>query len=230
MPGDLDALATRQAEIVTDVHAWLPGVRILVCPTYYSFDPVLEKYFGAMPADYWPQLGREMPATIEIFWTGNKVCSESIAVADIEAIVRQLSRPVMLWDNYPVNDGAVRSNFLYTSKLAARPPALRPLLSGHLCNPMNQGLLSLPALSGLAGLYGEGGLDDAALARILGPATWERLSRDQRVFEHEGLSGLGDQRCRELAAEYGGLPGAAACEVAQWLKGEYSFDPACLTL
>jgi hyaluronoglucosaminidase len=230
MPGNLAALATRQAQIVADVCEWLPGVRLLVCPTYYSFDPVLEQHFGNMPPDYWPQLGRELPSEAEIFWTGNHVCSESIDTGDIEAIVEQLARPVILWDNYPVNDGAVRSNFLYTNKLSARSPALRPLLSGHLCNPMNQGLLSLPALSGLAELYGNGGLNDAALSRILGPATWERVSRDQRVFEHEGLSGLGAQRCQILAKEYAGLPGSAASEVAQWLRGEYSFDPACLTL
>ncbi|MCB1703380.1 MAG: beta-N-acetylglucosaminidase domain-containing protein [Halioglobus sp.] len=230
MPGDLDALATRQAEIVADVCAWLPDVLVLVCPTYYSFDPVLETHFGAMPADYWPQLGRELPADTRIFWTGNKVCSESISEGDIRAIVEQLARPVILWDNYPVNDGAVRSNFLFTTKLAERSPALRPLLSGHLCNPMNQGLLSLPALSGLSELYGSGKLDDATLAGILGPATWEHLSRDRHDFQYQGLSGLGEKRCAALAAEYAGLPGAAAAEVAQWLSGEYRFDPACLTL
>ncbi len=229
MPGDLDALATRQAEIVSDVCQWLPAARLLVCPTYYSFDPVLERHFGTMPRDYWPQLGRELPPRAEIFWTGNRVCSESIAVADIEQIVRQLARPVILWDNYPVNDGAVRSNFLYTSSLPGRSPGLRPLLSGHLCNPMNQGLLSLPALGGLAQLYGNGSLGSESLARILGPATWDRVCRDRHVFEHEGLSGLGEERCQALAAEYAGLPGPAALEVAQWLRGEYSFDPACLT-
>ena len=114
MPGDLQSLATRQAEIVADVCHWLPGVHVLVCPTYYSFDPVLEKYFGRMPLDYWSQLGRELPQDVGIFWTGNKVCSEAITVSDIEAIVQRLQRPVILWDNYPVNDGAVRSNFLYT--------------------------------------------------------------------------------------------------------------------
>ncbi len=229
MPGDMDALATRQAEIVADVCHWAPGVRLLVCPTYYSFDPVLEQYFGRMPPDYWPQLGRELPLEAEIFWTGNKVCSDSIGVSDITAIVQQLGRPVTLWDNYPVNDGAVRSKFLFTSKLSARPPALRPLLRGHLCNPMNQGLLSLPALSGLAQLYGHGGFDDDALCTIFGPLTWERLSHDKRAFEQEGLSGLGKARCELLALEYGSLPGAAALEVAQWLRGEYNFDPSCLT-
>ncbi len=76
---------------------------------------------------------------------------------DIERIIRQLGRRVTLWDNYPVNDGAERSNFLYTSKLSERPLHCGHLISGHLCNPMNQGLLSLPALSGLAALYGNAG-------------------------------------------------------------------------
>ncbi|MEZ5503072.1 MAG: beta-N-acetylglucosaminidase domain-containing protein [Halioglobus sp.] len=229
MPGDLDALAYRQAEIVADISRWAPGVRLLVCPTYYSFDPVLEQYFGSMPDDYWPQLGRQLPADVDIFWTGNRVCSESIQVGDIERIVRYIGRPITLWDNYPVNDGATRSNFLYTSALTARSPALRPFIRGHYCNPMNQGLLSLPALCGLAALYGNPNFGEKNLSRILGPGTWDKLSRDKFLFEHEGLSGLGEARCKQLAREYEELPGPAAVEVAQWLQGRYSFDPACLT-
>ncbi|MDG2047337.1 MAG: beta-N-acetylglucosaminidase domain-containing protein [Halioglobus sp.] len=229
MPGNLDALASRQAEIVFDVCRWAPSAKVLVCPTYYSFDPVLEQHFGPMPGDYWRQLGEDMPLHAEIFWTGNQVCSKSIETSDLQPIVEQLGRAVLLWDNYPVNDGAVRSNFLYTSKLAARSADLGEYISGHLCNPMNQGLLSLPALSGLAGLYGSGHFNDDVLCRLLGPLTWERLSRDGQVFEQQGLSGMGQQQCQQLALEYAALPGAAALEVAQWLRGEYSFDPACLT-
>ncbi|RLA48505.1 MAG: hyaluronidase [Gammaproteobacteria bacterium] len=229
MPGDLDALAARQAEIVADVCHWAPGVRVLVCPTYYSFDPVLERFFGRMPAGYWPQLGRELPGAVDIFWTGNQVCSGAIAIGDIEAINQQLGRQVMLWDNYPVNDGATRSNFLYCSKLSRRDPASRQLLAGHLCNPMNQGILSLPAIAGLAELYGGPALDEEWLQQVLGPLTWEQLQRHREAFEHKGLSGMGDQRCRELASRYAALPGAAAGEVAGWLRGVYTFDPACLT-
>jgi hyaluronoglucosaminidase len=229
MPGDMDSLATRQAEIVSDVVAWAPQMRILVCPTYYSFDPVLEQYFGRMPRNYWPQLGRELPAAVDIFWTGNSVCSARIDVGDIEAITKHLGRPVTLWDNYPVNDGAVRSNFLYISKLSGRSADMEPLLNGHLCNPMNQGILSLPALSGLAELYGNDGLDEARLSQVLGAETWACLSRDKQAFEELGLSGLGEDRCRELATEYAAIGGCAALEISQWLRGEYRFDPACLT-
>jgi hypothetical protein len=229
MPGNLDALANRQAEIVEDICQWLPGVRVLMCPTYYSFDPILQKYFGLMPENYWSQLGHELPDGVDIFWTGNNVCATSIEVKDIQSISGQLGRQVILWDNYPVNDGAIRSRFLYLEELPARSTALRPLLTGHLCNPMNQGLLSLPALNGLATLYDSRDLDESALATLLGPVTLERLSRDRETFQQLGLPGLGLRRRMQLASEYGTLPGAAAREVEEWLRGEYSFDPACLT-
>lgn len=229
MPGDLQDLAARQAEIVADVCAWCPGVRVLVCPTYYSFDPVLEQYFGPMPDGYWQQLGSQLPPAVDIFWTGNQVCSASVLSADIAAINARLGRKVLLWDNYPVNDGAKRSNSLYLDQLANRDSGLQQCLTGHLCNPMNQGLLSVPALVGLAGLYGSAsGAQDWLLAE-LGAATWCNLQRDSEEFLHQGLAGMGAARCSQLATEYEQLPGAAAAEVTAWLRGEYTFDPACLT-
>ncbi len=229
MPGDLDALATRQAEIVADVAHWLPGVRLLVCPTYYSFDPVLERVFGRMPEHYWPELGRFLPPGVDVFWTGNRVCSESILPADLAAIEELLDRPLLLWDNYPVNDGARRSNFLYCRPLGHRGPGLRPHLTGHLCNAMNQGVLSLPALAGLAALYGGPAVPDSLLATALGERTWTCLQRDRDRFEDGGLSGLDERERARLAAEYDAIAEPGAVEVAGWLRGEYSFDPACLT-
>jgi hypothetical protein len=229
MPGDLDGLAERQAEIVADVCAWLPGVRVLACPTYYSLDPLLEKYFGRMPEGYWPELGRLLPPGVDIFWTGELVCSKSIDVAHLKSITGQIGRPLTLWDNYPVNDGGDRCDYLFTAGLSGREPGIGKYLRGHLCNPMNQGMLSLPALSGLAELYGARGLGEEALCRILGPDTWTLLSRDREMFQEQGLPGMGDERCRQLAEEYGRLTAPAAQEIAGWLRGEYAFDPACLT-
>lgn len=229
MPGALASLASRQAEIVADVCLWSAGTRIIICPTYYSFDPVLQSYFGKMPANYWSDLGSELPADVDVFWTGNEVCSTAISETDIGRIIDQLGRRVMLWDNYPVNDGAKRCDYLYTDALAERSPALRESLTGHLCNAMNQGLLSLPALNGLADLYGLSGLTEHTLRDILGLQVWEKLSRDKSLFQAQGRAGLGESECRELADEYAALPGPAALEIAGWLRGEYAFDPACLT-
>jgi hyaluronoglucosaminidase len=228
MPGALDALAERQAEIVCDIQSWLPDTRLLVCPTYYSFDPVLEKYFGARPDQYWPDLGASLPPEIDIFWTGNEVCSPQITSGDIEGIVNSLGRPVILWDNYPVNDGAVRSNYLYTTPLSGRSSAMCSMLKGHLCNPMNQALVSLPALSGLAQLYGSPP-DVGIIRRFLGEELVQRLAGDSKRFENEGLSGMGEDVCSTLALEYGALPGKGAAEIAAWLRGDYNFDTDCLT-
>lgn len=229
MPGAVDALAQRQAQIVADVCEWAPHSRILVCPTYYSFDPVLETYFGAMPQRYWSDLGRYLPEAVDIFWTGNRVCSESIATDDIQQITRQLARKVLLWDNYPVNDGAQRSNFLYCSELAARDHELSEHITGHFCNPMNQGQLSLMALLGLSSLYEQSAPGSDWLQRLYGPEVYEQLLVNKHDFEVLGLTGMGKARCHELANVYGSFSGQAAAEVADWLQGKYRFDPDCLT-
>ncbi len=229
MPGGLADLAARQAAIVTDIQQWMPDQRLLVCPTYYSFDPLLEKHFGPRPVNYWEQLGHQLPSGVDIFWTGDAVCSDAIDEQSIATISNLLGRPPVLWDNYPVNDGAVRSRHLYCQPFSGRQPVLRKVLAGHLCNPMNQGLLSLPAIAGLAALYDTAPRDDAWLCEVLGVATWKRLCGDQQEFMAAGLDAMGEQRCGELAQAYAALPGQAAAEVAGWLRGEYTFDPACLT-
>ncbi|MEP1471722.1 MAG: beta-N-acetylglucosaminidase domain-containing protein [Halieaceae bacterium] len=227
MPGDVSDLAARQADIVADVKAWSNAGRLLVCPTYYSDDPVLETHFGQMPEGYWQRLGEALDSDIDLFWTGPQVCSEAISSDDLTDISGALGRGVVLWDNYPVNDGAKRSNHLYCQPLARREPNASEL-RGHFCNPMNQALLSLPALMGLSELY-QGSVEPGLLETVLGEDTWSLLSRDRADFEALGLSGIGASSCADLAKSYDVLPGEAAQEVAGWLRGEYTFDPACLT-
>ncbi|MFV0477495.1 MAG: beta-N-acetylglucosaminidase domain-containing protein [Parahaliea sp.] len=229
MPGDIPDLAQRQAEIVHDIAHWAPELRLFVCPTYYSTDPVLEQYFGHMPEDYWPELGRLLPAGVDIFWTGNQVCSESITRQDLNWICQQLGRErLALWDNYPVNDGAIRSKRLYCQPLADRAPAIRSRVSAHFCNPMNQAYASLPALRGLAELYGVTPAADWE-AHHLGHDCWHLLRRDRKRFQEVGLEGMTEGERAGLAQAYLAAGGPAGVEIAAWLKGGYSFDPACLT-
>lgn len=229
MPGDQVDLARRQAEIVADIERWTSARRILVCPTYYSFDPVLERYFGQRPASYWSELGRLLPAAVDLLWTGNEVCSRAILASDVERARGALGRPLVLWDNYPVNDGAVRSRHLYLDPLAERQRCPAGALRGHFCNPMIQGWCSLPALLGLAQLYaGEREFNASLPASILGAATWRQLQHDSGLFRELGLDMPAWQRT-ELMAVYDALPGPAAAEVVRWLRGEDAFDPACLT-
>jgi hyaluronoglucosaminidase len=226
MPGDVADLAERQAEIITDIQSWAPDMRLLACPTYYSFDPQLEQYFGAMPRNYWRQLGTGLPVEVDIFWTGNSVCSESITVADIQRIVAELGRAPVLWDNYPVNDGKKASNHLHLRQLSGRESALAELLSGHFCNPMNQPWLSRAGLLGLSELYHAGGL---VLADLYGDELAECLLRDVPDFQDRGLLQMSAADKRQLRACYTAIDHPAAAEVVAWLDGEYQFDPACLT-
>lgn len=229
MPGDQADLAGRQAEIVADIEYWTTARRLLVCPTYYSFDPVLERYFGPRPASYWAELGRLLPAAVDVFWTGNEVCSGSILARDVEQARAALGRPLVLWDNYPVNDGALRSRHLYLDPLARRQPCGAGSLRGHFCNPMIQGLCSVPALLGLARLYaGDRKIGSDLPGAILGTATWHQLQRDSALFRDQGLD-MPEERRRTLERTYRMLPGPAAAEVVRWLRGEDAFDPACLT-
>jgi hypothetical protein len=226
MPGHSADLAAVQAEIVADVRRWSSSGSVLLCPTYYSLDPALEKHFGPRPPDYWAELGRLVDPQVQIFWTGNNVVSSTISSADLVAITAQLRRRPVLWDNYPVNDGAAMVEYLHLAPLAGRSPDLPAATAGHLCNPMNQPQLSRYPLGGLAALYG--GVAPP-LASIYSKRLARLLSRDQARFQYEGLGKLDQQQREVLIAEYSECDDDAAREVVDWLKGRYAFDPDCLT-
>jgi hypothetical protein len=226
MPGDCPDLAARQGEIIADVERWCDSEFLLTCPTYYSFDPLLERHFGTMPENYWSELCRDMPPRVQVLWTGNQVCSASISTDDIRAISAKLGRKPALWDNYPVNDGERGSNFLHLTPLPGRQPELREELTAHFCNPMNQPLLSRYPLAGLAQLYGG---RTAAAGDFFSPALCRQLQLDQQKFEVGGLSAMSASERRETAEVYERITDPAAAEIADWLRGGYRFDPACLT-
>ncbi|MCX2981369.1 hyaluronidase [Halieaceae bacterium IMCC14734] len=226
MPGDCPDLALRQAEILTDVQRWSHAQHLLMCPTYYSYDAQLESYFGKMPAHYWEELGATVPAEIAIMWTGNEVCAKRVVASDVTEITSMLRRPPLLWDNYPVNDGAKASQFLHLQPLPERDPGLHEALSGHFCNPMNQAYLSQFPLAGLAQLYGG---PEPKLEDYFAEDLSRQLALDRPLFEHQGLQLIGAEQRLALAAVYRAMADPAAAEIADWLAGDYQFDPACLT-
>lgn len=224
MPGGVDSLAARQAEILIDVHDWLDMPLLRFCPTYYSDDPTLDRVFGDRPENYLVELVSSLPPDLIPFWTGPAVCSDSVPASHLETLRRTIGRPLALWDNYPVNDSRTRSEHLYVAPLAARAPS--DALESHWCNAMNQGALSLPALSSLVRLHGgesrdarrvlaEAGVTEALVRACLPLAERERESLDHR--EKASLLSLAPDGS------------AAAGELGDWVEGLYRFDPACLT-
>jgi hypothetical protein len=235
MPGAIADLAARQCAIVADIIAASNARRVLVCPTYYSFDPVLEKVFGAMPERYLETLGSGLDAGIDIFWTGALVVAPGFSRADIDAVSARLGRKPVLWDNYPVNDGRAISRFLHLLPVSNRPWQLSEWCNGHLANPMNQAFLSQLPLASLAHNYRlRGDYDPQRFWREQAPVLFGEplaalLQRDVELFQSQGLDQISARQRELLSADYRHIDHPAALELIDWLHEGYRFDPACLT-
>lgn len=237
MRGDIPHLAQQQIELVTVAADTTSAKRIILCPTYYSFDPILEQVFGSRPANYWEQLGKELDPAVDIFWTGPKVCSDSFPVAHLKQVGELLQRRPFLWDNYPVNDSARLSNHLRLRAFGADRAQLDGLLSGHAVNPMNQPYLSQLPLATLPRAYREEKTYNPeqalteACAQLCEPELASRLLKDLPLLQDLGLTGLTSEQQKALEERYRPLAESSACarELLDWLAGGYAFDPACLT-
>ncbi|EED33003.1 hyaluronidase [gamma proteobacterium NOR5-3] len=228
MPGDLDSLEARQAEICADVRHWVSdsSIRLRVCPTYYSDDPILDEIFGQRPDGYIRSLYEQLDGAYEVFWTGPAVCSETIGAADLHDVHADCAGEIAIWDNYPVNDSRARSPHIYMDDLVGRSSDIGELIGSHWCNAMNQPALSLPALASLAVLYNReapGARDVQAEAGLN-----ERFIDGCRVLATRRLDELSAAQLKGLES-LAGTESVAALELRDWLSGGYEFDPECLT-
>ena len=230
MKGDVENLARIQVDMSHLISGASKARRKIVCPSYYSDDPVLEKVFGKAPANYLEDLGRGLDASLDIFWTGPLVCSVDYPRGHLEDVARRLDRKPFLWDNYPVNDGARKSNHLHLAPFRSHDCA--DLIAGHAVNPMNQANLSrLPILTLVAsyqpGYQSQRALEDALEREGCPAELTARLRQDIAVFQDDGLLKM---PVTELLEAYRAQPAHPYREeVIDWLSGGYEFDPACLT-
>jgi len=236
MRGDIPGLAQIQTDIAHQASAISNAKKIIFCPTYYSFDPVLEKVFGTMPENYWQTFAQQLDKSIDIFWTGEKVCSPNYSQEHLAQVTDLIGRKPFLWDNYPVNDGAVKSNLLQLRAFDKGHSQLADKVAGHAVNPMNQAWLSQIPLASLPLAYHEQenySPEQAFIAissDLCGEAMAVALLRDIHQLQDRGLKNLTNadrQALRETYQGFGNNPYAQ--EIVAWLNDEYQFDPACLT-
>ncbi len=227
MRGDLPDLAQRQADIIAFCLDHSRATRFYACPSYYSDDPLLDRVFGARPGAYLNDFGRLIDPAIQIYWTGEEVCSRAYSAGHLRDVADRLGRKVCLWDNYPVNDGPRMSQHLHLRGVTGRGPALAPWLSGHAINPALQPTLGcIPALT-LVQAYAQGddycygrAFIDAAVA-VVGADLAMMLQADLLTFQDQGLDRIGD-RIETLTARYAAIDHPAAREVVDWLGGGYA--------
>ena len=230
MRGDLPNLAATQAEILHWVSARTKASRVIVCPSYYTDDGVLDRIFGARPANYLEDLGRTLDKSIDIFWTGPEVCSREFAPSHLARVADQLGRKPFLWDNYPVNDGARMSQFLHIRAFTGRPARIAPCIAGHAINPALQPILTRIPAATLAESYRLA--DDYDYARafasatrdVLGPDLAPLVQRDVYHLNDTGLDLLPPKVSAALRNRYAKIDHDAAREIIAWLDGAYRFS------
>lgn len=135
----LEEILERQPASWKKVEWW-------ICPSRYTEDPWLARTFGAFERSFWNTLARHLPESVACFWTGPAVVPRRISRAHARKVARQIRHPLILWDNYPVNDLHMNDE-MHLGPLTGRDPRLPETVCGYLSNPLLQENLSLIPLA-----------------------------------------------------------------------------------
>jgi hyaluronoglucosaminidase len=235
MRGDAPNLVDIQARVIADITDWSSARSFIACPTYYSDDPVLERVFGEAPPDYLGNFGRNLDPAIDVFWTGQKICSDGYPDAHLGNVADRLGRQPFIWDNNIANDGKVRSSHLYLDPKSMGWRLDRRLTKGVAINPMNQPGLSIIALANYASLLSAPGTPayetsfESHVRAICPPHLAAAILEDLDLFQG-GLTKIDPSARQRLTDKYQQLePARPALEIVAWLNDGYRFDPNCLT-
>src|SRR3954454_2813888 len=105
----------------------IPGP-LLVCPTDYA---------GVQPSAYRDAFADSAPEDVVLAWTGRDVVVGSVTRREIDAAFASYRRPLLLWDNFPVND--FEPSRLFLGPLTGRTgAAARSALVGVIATAMIQ--------------------------------------------------------------------------------------------
>ncbi|MCC2677127.1 MAG: hyaluronidase [Ramlibacter sp.] len=227
--GDVPDLAAREAEIVHTALANTRATRILMCPTYYSDDRMLDVVFGKRPPGYLEELGQRLDPRVAVYWTGEEICAREFSAGHLARVAESLRRKPTLWDNYPVNDGPRMSRFLHLRAFTGRPAAIGPLVAAHAINPALQPHLSLIPAASLVASYRDGATYcymaafRQAARELAGPRLAEMLEEDLHALQDRGFFDPGEDRER-LRRRYAAVEHPVAAEVVRWLDGADTVD------
>jgi hypothetical protein len=226
MRGDFPELAATQARILHWIKERTGARQLVLCPSYYTDDAVLDRFFGKRPRNYLEDLGAILDPSIDVFWTGEEVCAREIGIAHVKRVGEQLRRRPFLWDNYPVNDGPRMSPFLHVRAFTGRAGSLAPHIAAHAVNPALQAHLSLIPMLTLSSSYRErdayayGRAFDEVARTVLGERFASLLREDLTFLQDVGLERLGTWR-EGLRERYADVDHPAAREILAWLDGAY---------
>lgn len=111
-----------------DTHA---GAALQFVPTEYSV---------SASSTYTTKIASNLPAEILVGWTGTLIASPAITVDDVLNAKSIYAHPLLLWDNFPVND--YMQSTLQLGPIDGREPGVLSELAGITSNPMNEAAAS----------------------------------------------------------------------------------------
>jgi hyaluronoglucosaminidase len=138
-------LCNRTFDFLTAMDA---ACTLSMCPTDYYGKPPFSQYLT--------ELGRELRPEIDVFYTGQEVCSPEITAGDAQAYAEALGRKPVIWDNYPVNDLQMQSE-LHIGPIRGRDPELGGVVKGIVANNMLQAEASKIPLATIGDYFREPG-------------------------------------------------------------------------
>jgi hypothetical protein len=236
MKGANDDTAKIQSDIIEAVVGTTKSENILMCPSYYSPDPVLDRVFGERPKNYLTDLGKHLNPKVDIYWTGPKICSTEYPIDHLKETIDQIGRKPFIWDNYPVNDGPRMCKKLHMRPFTGRPYDMGEYVKGLAINPMNEAYLSQIVIHTLFTNFAKKGSynpDQAmrdSLKLFCNDSNLERLILENiPLFQDQGLDNIDATANLELVKKFQQFQQPAAQEIVAWLRGEYIVGEECLT-
>ena len=119
---------------------------LTVCPTDYS-----KLWANPTPQGSLAIYGETLDPSIEVFWTGDVVCSD-LTPETLDWVNSRIKRPAYFWWNYPVTD-YVRNIILQGPVYGLNTSLDSNDLCGIASNPMEHGEASKLALYGVAAIF-----------------------------------------------------------------------------
>ncbi|EHI70374.1 beta-N-acetylglucosaminidase [Streptococcus ictaluri 707-05] len=126
--------AFAQGHLATSLYQYLQAhhaaPELVVCPTEY------DNHHDSL---YLEELSQSIPSDVAFFWTGPSTLASQISEDDVVTMAAVYQRPMIIWDNIPVNDYQNDSERLFLTPFANHSPFLAKSdyqVRGIVSNPM----------------------------------------------------------------------------------------------
>jgi hyaluronoglucosaminidase len=134
-----------QAHVLNAVQAWVRAKGDV-----HPLQTVPTEYHDLADTPYKRALREHLDPDVIVHWTGIDVIPEAITAAEAGRAREVFGHPILIWDNYPVND--YLPGRLPLAALTGRGPGLSAQVTGVISNPANQAAVSKIALFSFADL------------------------------------------------------------------------------